>query len=156
MGILKRSTPKKTESKVIPDEKDGIAPYIEECTACEEEPVQQPAQAQTEGQLSVDVFQTADEIVIVAPIAGVTMEDLSINVTDEVLSIKGRRSFQFAVAESDYFTKECFWGNFSRSVILPEATDKSSIAASFKNGILTIRIKKTQLVKTRMIKIKEE
>lgn len=149
MAIIKKSTPRKSETKVVPDEKDGTLPYVKSLGS-EAELIQQ------EGQLSVDVFQTASEIVIVAPVAGVTLDDLSITITDEVLTIKGQRNFQFHVSGSDYFTQECFWGNFSRSVILPEAVDASKVTASFRNGILTVRVPKVEKIRTRMVKIKEE
>lgn len=164
MGVLKKSTPRKSETKVVPDEKDGTLPYVKshigsqvsEVIFAEAETYSEAEITAQTGQLSVDVFQTADEIVIVAPVAGVKLDDLHISITDEVLTIKGRRSFQFQVSESDYFTQECFWGNFSRSVILPDAVDVSRVAASFKDGILTVRIPKVEKIKTRMIAIKEE
>lgn len=155
MAIMKKSTPRKSETKVVPDEKDGTLPFLEQrasgfAGASEAEFIKE------EGQLSVDVFQTASEIVIVAPVAGVTLDDLSITITDEVLTIKGQRNFQFHVSGSDYFTQECFWGNFSRSVILPEAVDVSKVTASFSNGILTVRVPKVEKIRTRMVKIRDE
>ncbi|MBI4994257.1 Hsp20/alpha crystallin family protein [Candidatus Peregrinibacteria bacterium] len=148
MGIFKKSTPQKSQTKVVPDEKDVLSTFINE--EKNEEPKQE------EGQLALDVFQTADEIVVVAPVAGVAKNDISINVTDDVLTIKGSRNFQFKTEQADYFTQECFWGNFSRSIILPEAVDVSQVEASFKNGILTVKIPKVERIKTRMVKIKEE
>lgn len=177
MAIMRKSTPRKSETKVVPDEKDGTLPYVKQrahgASAFGNDQAAHGAAAQAErasgfaganeaelikeeGQLSVDVFQTASEIVIVAPVAGVKLDDLSINITDEVLTIKGQRDFQFSVSSSDYFTQECFWGNFSRSVILPESVDASKVTSSFKNGILTVRIPKVERIKTRMVKIKEE
>lgn len=154
MGIIKKATPRKSETKVVPDEKDGMLPYVSES---DPEPFEETSrEKEEEGQLSVDVFQTADEIVVVAPVAGVKLQDISINITDEVLTIKGRRNFQFNVSPGDYFTQECFWGGFSRSIILPEFVDASRVAASFKNGILTVKIPKVERIHTRMVKIKEE
>ncbi len=155
MAIFKKSTPRKSETKVIPDEKDGTLPYVETASSpelFEEESVEK----KEEGQLAVDVFQTSEEIVVVAPVAGVKPSDLAINITDEVLTIKGARNFQFKAASNDYFTQECFWGSFSRSIILPESVDASNVSASFKNGILTVRIPKVERIRTRMVKIKEE
>lgn len=176
----KGETFRKSETKVVPDEKDGTLPYVKSSERAAHgasafgndqaahgaaakrasnpaQPVVSEAELnKEEGQLSVDVFQTASEIVIVAPVAGVKLDDLSINITDEVLTIKGQRNFQFNVSMSDYFTQECFWGNFSRSVILPESVDVSKVTSSFKNGILTVRIPKVERIRTRMVKIKEE
>ncbi|MEK7523785.1 MAG: Hsp20/alpha crystallin family protein [Patescibacteria group bacterium] len=158
MAILKKSTPRQSETKVVPDDKDGTLPYLAPSMNMEEQPVGPATGGLTneEGQLALDVFQTADEIVVVAPIAGVKFSDLSITITDEVLTLKGRRNFHFNVQPSDYFTQECFWGHFSRSVILPESVDTSNVSASFKTGILTIRIPKIEKIRTRMIKIREE
>lgn len=153
MAILKKSTPRKAETKVVPDEKDGTLPYLE--TESLEAESRETESTEGEGQLALDIFQTADEIVIVAPIAGVKKEDLSISITDEVLTIKGQRAFSFKIATADYFTKECFWGNFSRSVILPEAVDTSKVKASFKNGVLTVRVPKVERIRTRMVRIEE-
>lgn len=152
MGILKKSTPKKTEERIIPDEKDGIKPFV----AQQKESLTEEELSGEEGQLAVDVFQTADEIVVVAPVAGVVLEDLSITITDEVLSIKGRRNLQFNVQSGDYFTQECFWGDFSRSIILPESVDTGKVKASFKNGILTVRVPKVEKKRIRMVAIQEE
>lgn len=158
MGVFKKSTPRKSETKVIPDEKDGTIPYVEQQSIAADRGLfeDDAGEKKEEGQLAVDVFQTADEIVVVAPVAGVKPSDLSINITDEVLTIKGARNFQFKAQGSDYFTQECFWGSFSRSIILPESVDVSNVNASFRNGILTVRIPKVEKIRTRMIKIQEE
>lgn len=150
---MKQSTSKKSQVKIIPDEKDSLNFFIEEKN---EKQNLTSVQTSEEGQLAVDVFQTADEIIVIAPIAGVFIDDIVINITDDVLVIKGVRDFKFTVEDGDYFTKECFWGGFSRSVILPEAVDTSKVSASFKNGILTVKIPKVEHIRTRMIKIKEE
>lgn len=160
MGILKKSTPRKSETKVVPDEKDGLLPFVNEKQPQTLEDAQEQA-ISPEGQLAVDIFQTADDIVIVALVGGVKFSDLSIVVSvtddkDEVLTIKGQRSFQFTAEPSDYFTQECFWGNFSRSIILPESVDTTKISASFKDCVLVICIPKVEKLRTRMVKIKEE
>src|SRR5438874_1111207 len=76
-------------------------------------------QSSTEGQLAVDVYQTSTEIIILAPIAGVKLSDLNVSITEDVLSIKGKRCLEFDVPEQDYLTQECFWGDFSRAIVLP-------------------------------------
>lgn len=163
MALYKKATPGKSETRVVPDEQDGTIPFVKSQAsggfggASDDAP---GAEAGTEtgsqpGQLSVDVFQTADEIVVVAPVAGVKPENLEITITDEILEIQGRRNFQFRVEDADYFTRECFWGPFSRTVILPDAVDTGRVTASFKNGILTVRIPKISRVKTRVVKIVE-
>lgn len=105
------------------------------------------------GELSVDVFHNDAEIVVIAPIAGITSKDFSINVTQGVLTIRGRRGFSFDVAASDYVTKECFWGAFSRNIILPDHVDVTKIKASFKNGILAVRVPKLKPLEVKVVEI---
>ncbi len=109
-----------------------------------------------EGQLALDVYQTSNEIVIVAPIAGVKMNDISVTVTEDVLTIKGKRYLEFNIPDEDYLTQECFWGDFSRSIVLPSSADTSKINASMKDAVLKISIPRTERTKTRLIRIKSE
>lgn len=109
---------------------------------------------ETEGQLSIDVYDTKDQIIIVAPIAGTTMKQLKISVTDEVLTISGTRKFPTNINQDLFLTKECFWGKFSRSIVLPSNVDHKKIEATFKNSILQVYIPKTEDIRTQVIKIK--
>lgn len=109
-----------------------------------------------EGQLAVDVYQTDDEVVLIAPIAGVGREDIEISLTDEVINIKGERKRPEGVGAENYFAQECYWGPFARSYILPVAVDSEKTAASLKNGILTITIPKQAKTKTKVIEIKSD
>ena len=86
----------------------------------------------SEGQLSVDVFQTPEEIVIRAMIAGVKPEDLDVNITRTMVTIKGKREETREVRERDFFFQELYWGSFSRTVLLPEEIDVE--AAEAKSG----------------------
>ena len=109
--------------------------------------------SEVEGQLTVDVYQTPTEIVIKSTIAGVTIDDLDISITNDMVTIRGERKKDEEVNAEDYFHQECYWGTFSRSVILPLEVDSENSVASFKNGILTIRLHKIEKVKTKKIKI---
>jgi len=106
------------------------------------------------GQLSLDIYHTEKEIVIMAPIAGVSQEDVHLSVTDDVLVIKGERNQTEEIPEENYYTKECFWGNFSRSIVLPLEADTKNISASFEKNVLEIRIPKNEREHTKVIKIK--
>ena len=108
----------------------------------------------TEGQLALDVYQTAKYIVILAPVAGVKLEDMSVEISDDVLTIKGHRQYEKTVSEDNYFTQECFWGDFSRSIVLPASVDSNKISASFNDGVLKIEIPKIEKAKSKVIKIK--
>jgi len=113
-------------------------------------------QEQTEGQLALDIYQTPKHLVVVAPIAGVKRDDINVTITEDVLTISGKRRLEFDIPEEDYFTQECFWGNFSRSIVLPSAVDSTKINASFKDCVLKISIPKTEATKTKVVRIKSE
>lgn len=106
-----------------------------------------------EGQLTVDVFQTDEEIIIQSPIAGATSEDIDISVTQDMVTIKGKRGQEENAKPSQYFHQELYWGPFSRSVILPVDVDADGAKAAVKNGLLTIRLPKLEKIKTKKIKI---
>ena len=108
---------------------------------------------ESEGQLTIDVFQTEDDVVIQSTIAGVSDKDLDISVTNDMVTIKGSRTPEQKIKPSDYYYQELYWGSFSRSIILPVDVDADSAKASMKNGILTIRLPKLDRVKTKRIKI---
>ena len=95
-----------------------------------------------EGQLAIDVYQTPKEIIIKSTIAGVKPEELKISLHNDLLSIKGRRTENFDINEEDYFYKECYWGSFSRSIILPAEVDNRQVDAVLENGVLTITLHK--------------
>lgn len=107
-----------------------------------------------EGQLALDVYQTQNTIVIVAPIAGVKFSDINVSLTEDILTIKGKRYLEFDIPEEDYLTQECFWGDFSRSIVLPASVDSSKISASFKDAVLKISIPRTEKTKTKIIRIR--
>ena len=107
------------------------------------------------GQLSLDVYETKSELIIVAPIAGVKMDDINLSITDDVLTISGSRKLEHTLTDNDYLIQECYWGEFSRSIVLPDNVDTSKIAASFKEGVLRVSIPRTGGGnKTKLIKIK--
>lgn len=107
-----------------------------------------------EGQLAVDVYQTKMEVVIKAPIAGVKPDEISIAITDDVVTIKGERREEQEVERENYYAQECYWGAFARSVILPVTTLSDKADATFTDGVLTIRIPKAETAKTKIVKVK--
>ncbi len=109
-----------------------------------------------EGQLVLDVYQTDNEIVVKSTLAGVKPEDIDITITNDMLTIKGVREKDEEVKKDDYFYQECYWGVFSRSVILPTEVEEDKVKASLKNGILTIRMPKKEKIKTKKISVTEE
>ena len=107
-----------------------------------------------EGQLTVDVFQDDENIIIQSTIAGVSPDDLDVSITNDMVTIRGERRQQFDVDQEDYFYQECYWGTFSRSIILPVEIDADRAEAKIKNGILTVRIPKANTAVTRKLKVR--
>ena len=107
-----------------------------------------------EGQLTVDVFQDDTNVVIQSTIAGVSPDDLDVSITNDMVTIRGERREAYTVRPEDYFYQECYWGTFSRSIILPVEIDADRAEAKIKNGILTIRIPKANTAVTRKLKVK--
>ena len=107
-----------------------------------------------EGQLAVDVFETDKDIVIQTAIAGVKPQDLDISIENDIVSIKGKREKIYKEENENYFFQECYWGKFSRQIILPEEVDPSRAEATMKNGILVIKMPKIEKEKKRKIEIK--
>ena len=107
-----------------------------------------------EGQLTVDVYQTPDEIIVESTIAGVNPDEIDLNVTSEMVTIRGERKRENRVEEGDYFYQECFWGRFSRSIILPQEIDPEKTHSVVKKGILTIHLPKLNRSKGKKIKIR--
>lgn len=97
---------------------------------------------QAKGQLTVDVYQTESEFCIQAPVAGVEPEDISVAIENDMLIIKGARQEPEEQEERGYIYRECYWGAFSRQILLPEDVDAKGIKASLKKGILIVKIPK--------------
>lgn len=109
-----------------------------------------------EGQLAIDVYQTDNDIVIEAPVAGVTVDDLDIEITPESVTVRGKREKGARGEKRDYLYQECYWGRFSRSVILPQEVNPDHASASFKNGILKISLPKVNKQKAKKLRVKFE
>jgi HSP20 family protein len=111
---------------------------------------------QTTGTLSVDIYTKDNDLVIVAPIAGASLENISVLVENDLLIIKGERRPPENVDDSAYEHRECFWGPFSRTIVLPRDVDYDNVRAYYHNGILMIRIPKKTEVQTKRIEIQVE
>jgi len=106
-----------------------------------------------EGQLAVNLFQTENDLILQAAIAGIKADDLDILIEDDVITVKGNRPNPLT-EDGDYFIEECYFGSFSRKIILPVDADSSRADAAMKDGILTIRIPKIQREKKKKVAVK--
>jgi HSP20 family protein len=113
-------------------------------------------QSTTDGQLAIDVYENNDYFIIQSTIAGIKAEDLDISIENDLVTIRGSRENRYKEEGSKYYYQECYWGSFSRQVILPEEVDGSKAEAAMKDGVLNLKIPKIQKAKKRKIEVKEE
>src|SRR3989344_6300695 len=95
-----------------------------------------------EGQLSCDVYQDENNIIVKSAMAGVDPKDLSIAISNDLLTIRGYREEDEEIKENNYFSREVYWGAFSRSIVLPQEIDQNRVKATLKKGILTVILPK--------------
>jgi HSP20 family protein len=107
-----------------------------------------------EGELTVDVYQTADMIIIKAMIAGVRPEDLDISITRDMVTVKGKREEEKTAHDDDYFMRELYWGSFSRTITLPEEIDVDEAEAIEKHGLLILKLPKLDKKRQSKLKVK--
>ncbi|MDQ3018366.1 MAG: Hsp20/alpha crystallin family protein [bacterium] len=153
------------EEELVDDEGvyEDVETYeVEEVPAPLGEPAQAAAPAASgeewmsdyEGALNIDMYQTKDNVIIKSTIAGVRPDDIDITVANDMVTIKGTRQREENISQDDYFYQECYWGSFSRSVIVPVDIDSEEIEADLKDGILTVIIPKAAKAKTKKVKVK--
>lgn len=104
--------------------------------------------AHEEAQLSIDVEETTKALIVRTIIAGVAPEHLEVHVTPDILTIRGERKRPKTDDESVTHVQECYWGTFSRSLILPHPINPDDAEVSFSYGILTVTLKKSEMEKT--------
>jgi HSP20 family protein len=107
-----------------------------------------------EGQLLVDVYQNDKQIIVKSTMAGVSPENLFVSINRDILTIKGKRNRDSFIENSECLLKECYWGSFSRSIILPDEVDDEKIDASLENGVLTLTLKKINESQNIKVKVK--
>lgn len=111
------------------------------------------AEAGLDGEISIDVYETERGIVIVSPVAGVHPEQIEITAGENTVTISGKRHAEHTQRKQGLIAQEIYWGSFSRTVQLPAGTDPEQAKASFKHGILTVNIPKTEQSKKKTIKV---
>jgi HSP20 family protein len=108
-----------------------------------------------EGQLSVDVFQKGDNLVVRSTIAGALPQNLEIFLNRDMLTVKGKRMHAETVENRDFFIRECYWGKFSRTIILPSDVNVEETKATLKDGVLTIVMPKVSSSRTVPVRLIE-
>ncbi len=105
------------------------------------------------GELVVDVYETNSDFVVLAAIAGVQIKDVDISLEKDMIIIRGDRQNPHISPDKKYFYQECYWGPFSRKIVLPENVDIASAQAEMDKGVLTIKIPKSQVKEKLGIKV---
>ena len=107
------------------------------------------------GQLAVDVYETADKLVVKARTAGISKSDLDVSISDNILTISGILSGGEDEHTTRWHIQECYWGEFSRTIALPVQVkeDENSVKAELKDGVLTISFEKEKVEAPKRIEI---
>ena len=152
------------EKKKKPSKKKAVSKAVKKITIKDESKPKEKEEKKKEkeqnwleesdGELAVDVYQTKNDIVVQTAVAGVKADDLDVSIENDLVTISGRRESHKVEEEKNYYYQECYWGAFSREIILPEEVDASRAEATFKDGILTLILPKTKRQKTKKIKVK--
>ena len=135
-------------------EDDGMVASTETTEVATEEMPQEDANEVVEdewvetdefpGQLAVDVYETADKLVVKARTAGISKSDLDVSISDNILTISGVLSGGEDEQTTRWHIQECYWGEFTRTIALPVQVreDENSVKAELKDGVLTIMFDK--------------
>ena len=143
------------EEVAVPDAKDAAQELVAPETS------EQPAEEEWDqtddfpGQLAVDVYETADKLVVKARTAGISKSDLDVSIADNILTISGVLSGGEDEQTTRWHIQECYWGEFSRMIALPVQVreDENSVKAELKDGVLTITFEKEKVEAPKRIAI---
>lgn len=107
-----------------------------------------------EAELTIDLYQKDNEIIVQAMIAGVHPDNLSINITRDSITIRGKREENQSINKENYFVQELYWGTFSRTISLPEEVNPEEAEAIEKHGLLIIKLPKIDKNRETKLKVK--
>jgi len=105
---------------------------------------------------SVDIFEEGDDVVVKTELPGMAKDDIEVNLTDNTITLSGEKKKEEKIEKKDYYRLERSYGSFSRSFTLPADVQTDKAKASFKNGVLEVRIPKTEEAKKKVQKVKIE
>lgn len=107
-----------------------------------------------DGELPIDLYQTDDELIVHAFVAGVKPDELQISITRDTLTVKGKRQASATIDDDDYHVRELYWGSFSRTVTLPAEVEPEEAEAVEKHGLIIIKLPKIDKQKRASIRVK--
>jgi HSP20 family protein len=102
----------------------------------------------------VDLYEEKDDIVVKAELPGIEKDKIEVNLADHTLTIKGEKKKEEEIKEENYYRSERSYGSFVRTLELPKDVHADKVKATFKNGILEVRLPKTEEAKTKEVKVK--
>ena len=102
---------------------------------------------------AIDISETPDKVIVKADLPGVSENDIQISITGNLLSIRGERKQEVKEEKENFFRVERVYGSFERVIELPAEVEPDNAKATFKNGVLTIEIPKSEKVKPKEIKV---
>ncbi|MBI3812930.1 MAG: Hsp20/alpha crystallin family protein [Nitrospinae bacterium] len=105
---------------------------------------------------AVDIYETQNDIVLKAELPGLEQKDITVEVKDNILILKGERKFEKEVKEENYHRIERSYGTFQRVFTLPGTVQQDKVKAKFKDGVLEITMSKEEKAKPKMIKVEVE
>ena len=112
------------------------------------------AEEESDGELTVDVFQTSEDIIIKAMVAGIDPNDIDVSIGRDSVTIKGKREGSREAGDDDYFHRELYWGSFSRTITLPQEIEVEEAEATQKHGLLTIKLPKIDKGRQAKLRVK--
>jgi HSP20 family protein len=105
---------------------------------------------------AIEVYEEKNDIVVKAEVPGMKKEEIEVNITENLLTIKGEKKKEEEIKKKDYYYSERSYGSFERSIEIPHAVHSDKARASFKDGVLEIRLPKTEEAKRKEVKLKVE
>ncbi len=111
-------------------------------------------ETEKDAELTIDVYQTPDMVVVKSMIAGVRPEDLDVSITRDSVTLRGKREEERISTDGDYLVQELYWGSFSRTIALPEEIDVDEAEAIEKHGLLILKLPKLDKKRHSKLKVK--
>lgn len=104
--------------------------------------------------MAIDMYETKDEVIVKAALPGVKPDEAEVTITGDTLTIRGESKEEKEIKEENYIRKERHFGSFARSVTLPAGLQADKAEAIFEDGVLTLKIPKSEEVKPKRVKVK--
>jgi len=139
------------EEEIIPEDTPDVEPTAENELIDDEEDWDDTDDLP--GQLAVDVYETAEKLIIKARTAGIERKDLDVSINDNILTISGVLNSGEDDKATQWHIQECYWGEFSRTIALPVQVKETGVEAILKDGVLTISFEKEKVAAPTRIQI---